>query len=205
MFRRRRTFGRRFGVRRRMTMWEGSIPFVATADRLPSTAFTAFPAPHTASYAEFPITLDDQQGAIMATVGGEGAVVLRVVGEVYLWNPTHAAAGTDAFLVVAMYRTTMDQVGGVYLPKDLWTANGMDDEDIMFRRVVHVPSGAVTPGANDIASWQPGYTQFDVKVKRRVMSNERVVFSIQSFGPAGSRVDAVSIAGGYRVLRRRHR
>lgn len=200
----RRGFRRGFRRAKRRTAWVPGVNFGETvgfatlslADLGAGSTTFGFTAPLT--------DIDDQRN-----LGGEDAVVARVISDVWFYLASNGATPVQRFLRWAFFVAEETPVapgpGGVAVnAPDLWTAVVLGYENILQTGQVFVgPTDALAPtGLEDAAfQWNESSRLLnDFKVKRKLQENRQLYFTIQAAPVGGTACDSVRCSGYIKVL-----
>lgn len=193
--RRGRSFGRR--VKRRtawlpgMIVGGGNTTFVMVATTPPRTV-------------GFVTSFGLVTAAQLSTVGGEDAVLVRTLGSFSFGNGKDGGAGAaiNHFMRIALVLRDTDTSGAVTEASaiDLWNAEGLGSEDILFVKQIVVPSA--TPIANAIGPRPdtPNWFDFDIRVKRKVTATRRPFWQVQTETAFGFSMKQFDVTGFSRLL-----
>lgn len=174
----------------------------STLDRVPLTCISLGSAALTSG-----ALLILQDATDDAAAGGEGAPVVRVVGDFSVFQATSGDVGNppivDFFVREAICVLQADSDNpAVLMPIDLWAPAGLADESILQMRQRYV---AATPVSSPVdQSWQ-GWSlpsAWDVQVSRLLNDNTTLVYTAQARAtrlPVGSNL---YVTGYFRVLRK---
>lgn len=203
MFRRRRSFGRRFGARRSVGWIPGASFYTPALWETTQAWFNVLGGTNIWGTATQLTVLEDLQSH-----GGEDAVLTRITGRILVFaGQVNAGAGlAPADFFYRLLVVQQDNTGGGVLGIDYTTGAGLGRDSILFfrdgycSRATEVDS--VAPATSLIDSH---WVDVEVKAKRKLEENKQVFLWIQSAFPVGTTGVQTRFAGGLRALLKRPR
>jgi len=152
-------------------------------------------------------TVELTNAADLASSGGEGAVVVRVVGPMHFGNlgrPTGTVAG---FVRCALFTRQRGQVAAALNAgaPDLFTLAGQAQENILWTDQVWVPDSSLEPAIENTTNLGIGFSRLwvDAGARRRLEEDLSLALTIQScpaVGGAPAAAVSVEVSGYLRVL-----
>lgn len=195
---------RRFRIRRRRrrTNWVPGINFGEAVQRA-AMVFSPVQGSATVSGISFDLT----NAADLASSGGEGSVVVRVVGRLQFSEITRPVTNLPGWLRLAL--CTSQVSGAVAINNrvpDLFSLAGLAQENIMWMQEVYCSTLSYEVVANEtiaLTGGDPGsWVDVDVSAKRRLEEDLALTLTIQGSQTSGgvATPSGVSCAGWLRVL-----
>jgi len=205
--------GRRRGFARRTKRTVAWIPGLNTFDaavpisnRL--TALAALPGVANTWFASFAMTTD----ADLSMHGGEDAVLVRTVGRLgFMEGRRDAGAGPAAAgfpLRILLVQVDVDPSSSLSGARNWLTSAALGSDDILHTRDVIVPATAIGAAGGGwelgTQAWA-GWTDFDIKVKRKLQNDRQVTLVMQTVFPVGTVGADFRLVGMLRMLMMRPR
>lgn len=189
---------RRFRKRRRRTAW---VPGINFGEGVANATLTLANIGLGSTTNGFTVALTDQSD--LQDLGGEGAVVTRVLSNFACWRTQNTATPVQRFLRWALFVTeSIPAAGATIFPPDLYTVAGQGQENILLMAQVLAPPYDIhaPSGPTEFIYHDRQYNLEDAGARRVLQNDLQLYFTIQSSTVGGTAPTSVSVAGWLRVL-----
>lgn len=208
----RRRFGRRFG-RKRSVSWIDGFSSYDDANGV-QARLLSFAGPIADSTNTWGVAVQLTVPADFALIGGEDAVMTRIVGRVAFVEGRRnagaglAAMGFQARLVVYQPSLVETAVGGAVFNRSFTLSSHMGDETIMWMRdtvVSPTAIGVAGAGYELMVGNHIQWVDVDIRAQRKLQVDKPVAFLLQAVFAAGTIGADCRMLGGLRMLVKRPR
>jgi len=197
--RNRRFMGRRAGPRR-TTSWHLGASASGQAGNPDRETVVAIPLGSAGTTYGCLVIL--QNSTDDAAAGGEGAPVVRVVGDFSCWSATLDGGPVSGqfFREAVFVAQTDSDDAAVLMPIDLWSSAGLASEHILQMRQRYIPDQAAGGSVSDFSQVWLGLSEWDIGVSRKLTDDDTLCYTAQFKDAA---LATLTLAGYFRVLRKR--